>query len=55
MCRSNGVPGDMTGDFLTKPNQGSLFERLRGVIMGIVEQPDTGPGNSRLSMKKVVK
>ena len=47
--------GDMTGDFLTKTNQGSLFKRFRDVIMGVVEQPDPGPGKPKVSMKKIVK
>ena len=46
--------GNMTGDFLTKPNQGSLYKRFRDVIMGVVEQPDPGPGKSKVSMKKGV-
>ena len=36
--------GDMTGDFLTKPTQGAQFRRFRDQIMGVVEQPDPGPG-----------
>ena len=47
--------GYMTGGFFTKLNQGSHFKRFRNVIMGIVEQPDTGPGNPKVSMKKGVK
>ena len=35
---------DMTGDFFTKPNQGALFRRFRDLIMGVVAQPDPGPG-----------
>ena len=34
----------MTGDFFTKPNQGALFRRFRDFIMGVVAQPDPGPG-----------
>ena len=37
----------MTGDFFTKPNQGSLFRRFRYLIMGVVAQPDPGPGKSK--------
>ena len=37
---------DMTGDFFTKPNQGSLFRRFRDMIMGVVMQPDPGKGNN---------
>ena len=47
--------GSMTGDFLTNPNQGALFKRFRDVIVGVVEQPDPGPGNPKVSMKKAVK
>ena len=39
--------GDMTGDFLTKPTQGALFRRFRDQIMGVVAQPDPGPGKSK--------
>ena len=38
---------DMTGDFFTKLNQGALFRRFRDLIMGIMTQPDPGPGNSK--------
>ncbi len=37
----------MTGDFFTKPNQGSLFWKFRDMIMGVVVQPDPGPGKSK--------
>ena len=47
--------GNMTGDFLTKPNQGSLYKRFRDVIMGVVDQPYPGPGNPKVIMKKGVK
>ena len=47
--------GDMIGDFLTNPNQGALFKRFRDIIMGVVEQPDPGPGKPKVSMKKIVK
>ena len=46
--------GDMTGNFLTKPNQGAHFKRFRDVIMGVVEQPDPGLGKPKVSMKKGV-
>jgi hypothetical protein len=39
--------GDMTGDFLTKPTQGALFRKFRDLIMGVVAQPDPGPGKSK--------
>ena len=47
--------GDTTGDFLTKPNKGVHFKRFRDAIMGVVEQPDPGPVNTKVSMKKGVK
>ena len=46
---------DKTGDFLTKPNQGAHFKRFSDVIMGVVGQPDPGPENPKVSMKKGVK
>ena len=39
--------GDMTGDFFTKPVQGALFRRFRDLIMGVVAQPNPGPGKSK--------
>jgi hypothetical protein len=39
--------GDMTGDFLTKPLQGALFTKFRDLIMGVVAQPDPGPGKPK--------
>ena len=36
--------GDMTADFMTKPNQGSLFKNFRDQIMGVVPAKDPGPG-----------
>ena len=39
--------GDMTGDFLTKPLQGALFRKFRDLIMGVVDQPDPGPGKTK--------
>ena len=44
---------DMTGDFFTKPNQGALYRKFRDMIMGVVEQPDPGPGKSKASKKRV--
>ena len=35
----------MTGDFLTKPNQGSIFKRFRDLIMGVI--PQTEPSNGK--------
>ena len=37
---------DMTGDLFTKPNQVSLFRRLRDMIMGVVRQTDPRKGNN---------
>jgi hypothetical protein len=36
--------GDMIGDFMTKPNQGTLFTKFRDQIMGVVSAKDPGPG-----------
>ena len=36
--------GDMTEDFYTKPLQGAMFRNFRDNIMGMVIQPDPGPG-----------
>ena len=36
--------GEMTGDFCTKPTQGALFRRFRDLMMGVLAQPDPGPG-----------
>ena len=33
------LTNDTTGDFFTKPNQGSLFRRFRYMIMGVVVKP----------------
>ena len=38
---------DMTGDLFTKPIQGALFRSFRDLIMGVLAQPDPGPGNSK--------
>ena len=42
-CQTN----DMTGDFFTKPNQGSLFRRFTYMIMGGVLQPELGLENPK--------
>ena len=36
--------GDMTAGFYTKPLQGAMFRNFRDKIMGVVSQPDPGPG-----------
>ena len=36
--------GDMTADFYTKPLQGAMFRHFQDKIMGVVIQPDQGPG-----------
>ena len=36
--------GDMIGDFMTKPLEGSLFRKFRYQIMGVIPDQDTGPG-----------
>jgi hypothetical protein len=38
---------DMTGDFATKPLQGTLFSKFRYQIMGVVPTQDPGPGKSK--------
>ena len=35
--------GDMIGDFMTKPLQGSLFRKFRDQIMGMIPAQDPGP------------
>ena len=47
--------GDMTGDFLTKPLQGALFTRFRDLMMGVVAQPDPGPGKPKPVKAEAVK
>jgi hypothetical protein len=42
---------DMTGDFWTKPLQGSQFKRMRDLIMGVNPQPK--PRSSKKSEKEV--
>ena len=39
--------GDMVGDFMTKPTQGSVFKKFRDQIMGIVPAQDPGPGKAK--------
>ena len=39
------LTNDMTGDFFTKPNQGSLFGRFCDMIMGVLRQPNPEKGN----------
>ena len=36
--------GEMASDFYTKPLQGAMFRNFRDKIMGVVSQPDPGPG-----------
>ena len=36
--------GDMIGDFMTKPNQGSLFTKFRNQIMGVTPAKSPRPG-----------
>ena len=36
--------GDMTADFYTKPLKSAMFCNVRDKIMGVVSQPDPGPG-----------
>jgi hypothetical protein len=35
--------GDMTGDYMTKPNQGALFTKFRDQIMGVTSAKSPGP------------
>ena len=51
------LPYGMTGDLFTKPNQGLLFRKFRGMIMGVVRQPDPGKGDNldRYSCSRVYK
>ena len=41
---------DMTGDFWTKPLQGSSFRRLRDLVMGVV--PQELPRTAKTKLKK---
>ena len=40
----------MTKDFLTKPNQGSIFKRFRDIIMRVM--PQTYPNNGKQGNRK---
>jgi hypothetical protein len=42
---------DMTGDFMTKPNQGSTFVKFRDQLMGVVEA--RGPGSRKPKIPKI--
>jgi len=42
---------DMTGDFMTKPNQGALFKKFRDQLMGVVKAEDPGPGKLKARMQ----
>ena len=46
--------GEMTGDFLTKPNQGALFTKFRDRLMGVVPAEQGGDVNPKVSKKKDV-
>ena len=39
--------GDMIGDFMTKPTQGSVFKRFRDQLMGVVVAQPPGKGKPR--------
>jgi hypothetical protein len=39
--------GDMIGDFMTKPLQGTLFQKCRDQIMGVTLTRDPGPGKPK--------
>jgi hypothetical protein len=39
--------GDMSGDCMTKPNQGALFIKFRDQIMGVTPAKDPGPGKAK--------
>jgi hypothetical protein len=41
------LTGDMIGDFMTKPLQGTLFWKFRDQIMGVVPAQDPGPGKAK--------
>ena len=42
---------DMTGDFLTKPNQGSTFKKFRDQLMGVVEAKGPGARKPKVGKK----
>ena len=46
---------ETTGDFLTKPNQGSIFKRFRDLIMGVMPQTDPNIGKQDNRKKKKTK
>jgi hypothetical protein len=39
-------PGDIIGDYATKPIQGALFRKFRDQIMGVTPAQDPGPGKT---------
>jgi hypothetical protein len=43
----------MTGGYMTKPTQGSLFKNFRDQLMGVVSARDPGP--AKLKKSKTVK
>jgi hypothetical protein len=45
--------GDMIGDFMTKPLQGALFQKLRDQIMGVVPAQDPGPGKAKMKIDEL--
>ena len=45
--------GGMMEDFYTKPLQGAMFHNIRDKIMGVVSQPETGPGK-KADQKKIL-
>ena len=45
--------GDMTADFYTNSLQGAMFCDFRDNIMGVVSQPDPGPGK-KTDRKKIL-
>ena len=45
----------MTADFYTKPLQGAMFRNFRDKIMGVVSQPDPGPGKKSDQKKSLDK
>ena len=46
---------EMTGFFLTKPNQGSIFKRLGNLIMGVMPQIDLNNGKQGKRKKNKTK
>jgi hypothetical protein len=41
---------DMIRDFMTKPLQGALFQKLRDQIMGVAPAQDPGPGKAKMKI-----